>query len=68
MYILSIIALFISDIVFLSASMALRVDDVMQKKVHTIDCELSTKYAAKMMDYLRISSLVVLSNGRVVGI
>ena len=48
--------------------MALRVDDVMQKKVHTIDSELSTKYTAKMMDYLRISSLVVLSNGRIVGI
>ncbi|MCX6653648.1 MAG: CBS domain-containing protein [Candidatus Bathyarchaeota archaeon] len=48
--------------------MALRVDDVMIKKVHTIEADYSTKQAARMMDYLRVSSLVVLSEGRVVGI
>jgi CBS domain-containing protein len=48
--------------------LALRVDDVMIKKVHTIEAEFSTKQAARMMDYLRVSSLVVLSEGRVVGI
>ena len=40
----------------------------MIKKVHTIDSDLSTRYAARMMDYLRISSLVAISEGRVVGI
>lgn len=48
--------------------LALRVDDVMIKEVHTIEAEFSTKQAARMMDYLRISSLVVLSEGRIVGI
>jgi CBS domain-containing protein len=48
--------------------LALRVDDVMIKKVHTIEADYSTKQAARMMDYLRVSSLVVLSEGRVVGI
>ena len=48
--------------------MALRVDDVMIKKVHTIEADFSTRYAARMMDYLRVSSLVVLQEGRVVGI
>jgi CBS domain-containing protein len=46
----------------------LRVDDVMNRKVITIDVGLSIKYAAKMMSYLRISSLVVLTNEKVVGI
>ncbi len=48
--------------------MDLRVEDVMIKKVHTIDSGFSTRYAARMMDYLRVSSLVVVSEGRVVGI
>lgn len=48
--------------------LALRVEDVMIKKVHTIDAGFSTRYAARMMDYLRVSSLVVVSDGRVVGI
>ena len=48
--------------------LALRVDDVMIKEVHTIEAEFSTKQAARMMDYLRVSSLVVLSEGRIVGI
>ncbi len=48
--------------------MALRVDDLMIKRVHTIDADFSTKQAARMMDYLRVSSLVVLSAGKVAGI
>lgn len=40
----------------------------MIKKVHTIDSEFSTRYAARMMDYLRVSSLVVTAEGVVVGI
>jgi CBS domain-containing protein len=48
--------------------MSLRIDDVMIKKVHTIEADFSTRYAARMMDYLRVSSLVVLHEGRVVGI
>ena len=40
----------------------------MIKKVHTIDSGFSTRYAARMMDYLRVSSLVVISEGKVVGI
>jgi len=40
----------------------------MNRKVITIEAGLSVKYAARMMSYLRISSLVVLSNEKVVGI
>lgn len=46
----------------------LRVDDVMARKVFTIEPERSVKHAAKMMSLCGISSLVVLSKGEVVGI
>jgi len=48
--------------------MDLRVEDVMVRKVVTVESEFNVKYAARMMSYLGISSLVVLSKGKVVGI
>jgi len=48
--------------------LALRVEDVMIRKVHTIDSEFPTRYAARMMGYLRVSSLVAIDQGVVVGI
>ena len=48
--------------------MSLCVQDVMVRDVVTVDSEYSVKYAARMMNYFGISSLMVLSKGDVVGI
>ena len=48
--------------------MEIRVEDVMNKKVVTIESDYSAKYAAKVMSSLRISSLVVKAGTTVVGI
>jgi len=44
------------------------VEHVMNKNVVTIESDHTAKYAAKMMSYYRISSLVVTSKGRLAGI
>jgi len=48
--------------------MELRVEDVMNKNVITIESDYSTKYAARVMSSLQISCLVVKSGNTVVGI
>ncbi|RLI07409.1 CBS domain-containing protein [Candidatus Bathyarchaeota archaeon] len=48
--------------------MSLCVQDVMVRDVVTIDADYSVKYAARMMNYFGISSLIVLSKGEIVGI
>jgi len=48
--------------------MSLCVQDVMVRDVITIDSDYSVKYAARMMGYFGIGSLVVLSEGEIVGI
>jgi CBS domain-containing protein len=46
----------------------LRVEDVMRKEVVTIESDFSARYAARLMSSMHISSLVVLSNGKIAGI
>lgn len=48
--------------------MSLHVEDVMARDVVTVESEYSVKYAARMMKYFGISSLVALSEGEIVGI
>ncbi len=48
--------------------MSLRVEDVMSRDVVTVDREYSVRYAARMMKYFSISSLVVVFEGKVEGI
>lgn len=48
--------------------MSLCVQDVMVRDVITIDSEHSVKYAARMMNYFGIGSLIVMSDGKIVGI
>ena len=48
--------------------MSLCVQEVMVRDVVTIDADYSVKYAARMMNYFGISSLIVLSKGEIVGI
>lgn len=48
--------------------MSLCVQDVMARDVVTVDSDYSVKYAARMMNYFSISSLVIISKGEIVGI
>ena len=48
--------------------MSLVVEDVMAKEVVTVNSEYSVKYAAKMMSYFKISSLIVLNGPNIDGI
>ena len=48
--------------------MSIAVEDVMAKEVVTVNAEYSVKYAAKMMSYFGISSLLVLNGNDIDGI
>lgn len=48
--------------------MSLCVKDVMVRDVVTIDSDRSVKYAARVMNYFSIGSLVVMSESKIVGI
>jgi len=48
--------------------MSICVKDVMVRDVVTVDSEYSVKYAAKVMSYFNIGSIIALSEGNVVGI
>ena len=48
--------------------MSLSVKDVMVRDVVTVDSEYSVKYAARIMSYFNIGSLIALSEGNVIGI
>ena len=48
--------------------MSLRVEDCMTRRVVTVEPEYSVRYAARLMKLYGISSLVVVSEGRIVGI
>lgn len=48
--------------------MSIRVEDVMARDVVTVDCDFSAKYAARIMNYYGISSLVATSEEEIVGI
>jgi CBS domain-containing protein len=48
--------------------MSISVKDVMVRDVVTVDSEYSVKYAAKVMSYFNIGSIIALSEGNVVGI
>ena len=52
----------------MEGKMSLRVEDVMVRDVVTIDCDFSAKYAARIMNYYSISSLVATSEEEIVGI
>jgi len=48
--------------------LSIAVEDVMAKEVVTVNAEYSVKYAAKMMSYFGISSLLVLNGNDIDGI
>ncbi len=48
--------------------MSLRVEDCMTRRVVTVEPGYSVRYAARLMKLYGISSLVVVSEGRIVGI
>jgi len=48
--------------------MSICVKDVMVRDVVTVDSEYSVKYAARIMSYFNIGSLIALTEGNVVGI
>ncbi|UCH57375.1 MAG: CBS domain-containing protein [Candidatus Bathyarchaeota archaeon] len=48
--------------------MSLCVQDVMVRKVLTVDSDISAKNAARMMSKFSVSSLIVSSNGEIIGI